>query len=111
VLSGLREFRFTITPPEAYVRVSGTVRRRTGPEEAAPVEGIEVWAVDAQAEGTLLPGNLKPGSKRLCQPVTTDAEGRYTLFLPALPTDGAHHVELRLGPPAGGADMPSYAPS
>lgn len=106
VLSGLRTLTFEITGTDELLRFSGAVLD----DAAAPVAGIEVWAIDARPAGSLLPTGGRTGPRRVSQPVRTDADGRFTLWLPRVPAGREPHLlELRFGP-AAGDDFPSYAP-
>lgn len=108
VLIGTRTLSFEISGTDELVRVSGAAVDRDG----APVEGIEVWAVDSRPGASPpRPSGPRLGARPLCQPVRTDAAGRFTLWLPRVAAGREpHRVQLRLGPPAD-TDFPSYAPA
>lgn len=99
------ELDLQVTNPNALLSVSGQVLvRRDGQDE--PAVGLHVWAM--QAEPDSLSARAGTGTP-LAQPALTGDQGRFTLWLPALPDSGEpHRLRLEVGPASEGERFPTF---
>ncbi len=77
--------------------------------QVVPAAKVEVWAMAADSVPAGETGAKALAGTALAQPVTTDALGRFTLWLPRLSAgEAAHTVRLQFGPASDGAAFPSF---
>lgn len=108
VESGQRPFQFEVSSRSDLIRLSGQVLVRTA-EGLVPAEAIEVWAMDARGMADKLVVSRQLLGTSLAQPVRTGRDGRFVLWLPRRPREGAHELRLQFGPaPDAAQPFPSF---
>lgn len=98
-----------VSNPNELVTFSGKATlQRDG--RVVPAANLQVWAMgEAPARGSSPTGPLAQVGRPVAQPVTTDEDGRFTLWLPRTGDAGtAHKVRLQFGPGPDGAPFPTF---
>lgn len=94
-----------VSHPSDLIAVSGRVML-AGLDTNTPATGVEVWAMAVDDE-SILP--IRPTGRAVAQPARTDGDGRFTFWLPRIPTgEKGHRIWLSVSPLVDGPLLPTF---